>query len=74
MNENNLFRSYSQIITAIASFKNGFTDFIEALEIDKVKKELFIEKAGMHFVNVDISVIGDFLASSQKDSGKQSLQ
>ena len=53
----------------VASFKNGFTDYIDALETDKVKRELFIEKAGKHFVNVDISVISDFLASSQKDGG-----
>ncbi len=53
----------------VSSFKNGFADFIEALEKDKEKRELFIEKAGKHFVNVDISVISDFLESSQKDSG-----
>jgi hypothetical protein len=49
----------------VASFKNGFTDYIDALETDNVKRELFIEKADKHFANVDISVISDFLASSQ---------
>ncbi|MFZ2098774.1 MAG: hypothetical protein WAV05_19240 [Anaerolineales bacterium] len=52
----------------VSSFKNGFADFIEALESDKVKRELFIEKAGKHFANVDSSVISDFLASSKKGS------
>ena len=48
----------------VSSFENGFTDFIEALETDKVKRELFIKKSGKHFANVVISVINDFLASS----------
>jgi hypothetical protein len=34
-----------------------------------VKKVLFIEKAGKHFANADISIISDFLASPQKDGG-----
>jgi|SRR4030042_5462827 len=53
----------------VSSFKNGFTDFIQALETDEVKRELFIKKAGEHFANVDISVISDFLASSHKEGG-----
>jgi len=53
----------------VSSFKNGFADFVEVLETDKVKRELFIKKAGKHFANIDILVISDFLASSQKDSG-----
>jgi hypothetical protein len=53
----------------VASFKNGFVDYIDALDTDKVKIELFIEKAGKHFANVDISVISDFLASTQNDGG-----
>ena len=52
-----------------ASFKNAYTDYIDALETDNVKRELFIEKADKHFANVDISVISDFLASSQKGGG-----
>jgi hypothetical protein len=58
----------------VASFKNGFTDYVDALETDNVKKELFIEKADKHFANVDISVISDFIVSSQKGGGSQSLQ
>jgi hypothetical protein len=53
----------------VSSFKNGFADFIEALETDKTMRDLFIKKAGKHFANVDISVISDFLVSSQSDGG-----
>jgi hypothetical protein len=51
----------------VASFKNGFTDYIDGFEIDNVKRELFIEKADKHFANVDNSVISDFIESTQKD-------
>lgn len=43
------------------SFKNGFADFIESIEDDKVKRDLFTQKANEHFTNTDISVISDFL-------------
>ena len=47
----------------INSFKNWFVDFLYSLEKDEVKKNLFFQKAGEHFENIDISVISEFLAS-----------
>lgn len=53
----------------ISSFKNGFADFIEDAQADKVKKELFIQKSGKHFVNTEISVVSNFLASAKEGGG-----
>ena len=41
------------------SFNNGFVDFIETLEKDTIRKELFIQKATKHFVNTDISIVSE---------------
>jgi hypothetical protein len=48
------------------SFKNGFKDFMEYLDTNQTNKELFFKKANMHYVNVDKSVIHDFLQSTSK--------
>jgi hypothetical protein len=51
------------------SFKNGFADFLDSLEKDEVKRNLFVQKAGEHFANTEISVISEFLASPSKGGG-----
>ncbi len=51
----------------VSSFKNGFADFIEAIQSDESKKELFIQKSGKHFANTEISVVSNFLASAKED-------
>ncbi len=48
------------------SFRNGLADFTESLETDQVKRGLFVQKTSKHFANMEISVISEFLDSSQK--------
>jgi hypothetical protein len=55
------------------SFKNGFADYLQTLETDKVKKELFYEKANKHFVNMDSTVIKDFLHHSELIKGDKTV-
>src|SRR5271157_5053173 len=51
------------------SFRNGLYDFIDALEKDKKRKELFTQKAGKHFANLEPSIMSEFLVSTKKDGG-----
>ena len=48
------------------SFQNGFVDFIESLETDQARKDLFLQKASKHFVNTENSVIREFLDFAKK--------
>ena len=51
------------------SFQNGFADFVESLENDKAKKDLFNQRASKHFVDVDPSVVSQFLDLSKRSTG-----
>ena len=52
-----------------SSFQSGFADFLESLETDEARKDLFMQKASKHFANTETSVISEFLASSKKVEG-----
>ena len=52
-----------------SSFQSGFADFLESLEKDEARKDLFMQKASKHFANTETSVISEFLASSKKGGG-----
>ena len=48
-----------------SSLKNGFDDYIESLDKDLPKRERFIQKVSTHFVDIDKSVLTEFLSTSE---------
>ena len=52
------------------SFRNGFADFIEAFEKDEKKRALLINKTSKHFVNMEIPIVNEFLASTKNNKIK----
>jgi hypothetical protein len=66
MNETTRLLNYPGLVTIhlenlFNSFKNGFADYLDSLEQDSHKKELFATKANKHFAITNISTIKDFL-------------